>query len=198
MHFTSSAANRKDVAGTSITAESFLLARVDYHVDANDDIYLWVNYDITQGEPLIGTAHASHVGVNNLAFDRIALRAGAASGGLASAQGFFDEVRIGMTFADVTPTGVGPDADFDEDGKVDAADLAAWKGGFGTSGAALHAQGDADGDLDVDGADFVAWQRQLEMTGSSAVGMAAPEPAAGMMLLSALLAMLSGRRDAAS
>jgi len=90
------------------------------------------------------------------------------------------------------------DADFDEDGDVDGADLAEWRAGFGTSGTAIHMDGDADGDLDVDGSDFLTWQRQL---GSAAGGQiattAVPEPAARVSLTVAAIgisiASLAGR-----
>jgi parallel beta-helix repeat protein len=85
-------------------------------------------------------------------------------------------------------------ADFDESGAVDAADLAAWRVGFGTT-AAAHAQGDADGDLDVDGADFLAWQQQVGMTAGGA--RAVPEPPA-LMCVGALVSAVgvAGRRKA--
>jgi GH35 family endo-1,4-beta-xylanase len=61
-------------------------------------------------------------------------------------------------------------ADFDDDGTVDADDLARWQ-----QAAQLgNADGDADGDMDSDGADFLAWQQQLGMSRST------PLPAAGM------------------
>jgi hypothetical protein len=53
------------------------------------------------------------------------------------------------------------EADFDEDGDVDGADLAVWRGGFGLVGSAIHSQGDADFDGDVDGGDYLAWQQQF-------------------------------------
>jgi hypothetical protein len=77
-------------------------------------------------------------------------------------------------------------ADFNGDGLVNAADLASWKLGFGTSPGAAIAQGDADHDGDVDGGDFLQWQRQITPSGAVA---AAPEPAAQSMLLSAVVAM---------
>jgi hypothetical protein len=46
-------------------------------------------------------------------------------------------------------------ADFDDDGQVDAADLALWETGFGAAIAALHNQGDANADVASDGADFL-------------------------------------------
>jgi hypothetical protein len=79
-------------------------------------------------------------------------------------------------------------ADFNEDGQVDADDLAAWHAGFGQSGNASHADGDANGDSVVDGADFLIWQRNLN--GAPSVGASnreVPEPAAGVLTLAALL-----------
>jgi len=73
--------------------------------------------------------------------------------------------------------------DFNNDGAVNGLDLAAWKSGFGATGAAAtKAAGNADGDGDVDGRDFLIWQRSV---GPLAVGAAAsvPEPT-GFVLLS--------------
>jgi hypothetical protein len=67
-------------------------------------------------------------------------------------------------------------ADFDEDGDVDAHDLVKWRAGFGVSGSATHAQGDADGDHDIDGADFLAWQRQITGGAIAEASLAVPEP----------------------
>ncbi|MCA9230602.1 MAG: hypothetical protein KDA57_08120 [Planctomycetales bacterium] len=85
-------------------------------------------------------------------------------------------------------------ADFDEDGDVDQADLAAWQHGFGTASAAEHHQGDADGDMDVDGADFLTWQTQY--TGSIsplAASAPIPEPSGAVLLGIAISAILSAR-----
>jgi len=80
---------------------------------------------------------------------------------------------------------VGPtpmlEADFDEDGDVDGADLVKWKAGFGASGLATHMQGDADGDHDVDGRDFLVWQRQLGGGAATTAATAAPEPASAWL-----------------
>jgi probable HAF family extracellular repeat protein len=74
----------------------------------------------------------------------------------------------------LTPVSLIP-GDFNGDSSVDAADLASWKAGFGTSGDATLSQGDADADLDVDGMDLLVWQRHL---GSSipAIASSAPVP----------------------
>jgi hypothetical protein len=69
--------------------------------------------------------------------------------------------------------------DFEQDGDVDAADLAAWSQNVGLVGIATHRQGDADGDADVDGDDFLVWQRQVGGAGP-ALG-AVPEAGAGVL-----------------
>lgn len=67
--------------------------------------------------------------------------------------------------------------DFDEDGTVDADDLARWQEAMQMGTAA----GDADGDLDTDGADFLVWQQQLGLSVTPPLPMgaatSAPEPA---------------------
>ncbi|MBN1851200.1 MAG: hypothetical protein JW829_00690, partial [Pirellulales bacterium] len=47
-------------------------------------------------------------------------------------------------------------ADFNEDRRVDHADLAVWKTSFGS-----NTGGDADGDGDTDGEDFLVWQQEF-------------------------------------
>jgi hypothetical protein len=78
--------------------------------------------------------------------------------------------------------GVDYTADFNNDGKVNSLDLAAWKTAFGATNV-----GDADNDNDSDGADFLVWQRQF---GSGVVSVAAtsavPEPATAALLFSAV------------
>jgi hypothetical protein len=82
-------------------------------------------------------------------------------------------------------------ADFNDDGRVNGADLTKWKGDFG-----LNANSDADGDGDSDGNDFLLWQRQLGsgVPATAAVG-AVPEPAAAVvMALGALMLPAIGNR----
>ena len=85
-------------------------------------------------------------------------------------------------------------ADFDEDGDVDAGDLAAWRLGYGMLTNAEHYAGDADGDGDVDGRDFLVWQQQIGSGALQAVA-SVPEPQTLWLVLSALLgtAALGGR-----
>jgi hypothetical protein len=92
--------------------------------------------------------------------------------GTSPATVYFDNFRI----VDLTP---GLAADFDQDGDVDAADLASLRYGFG-----LFTHGDADRDNDTDGADLLAWQRQLVVP-ASAAGAAVPEPTTALFALTA-------------
>src|SRR3954451_14830337 len=204
VHFTSAATNRQEIAGDSIFTESLLLARVDYYGDTtvNDDIYLWGNYNIAAGEPAIATAPAKLVGGFNLAFDRIALRAGAASSGPPNAQGFFDELRVGTTFGDVTGNGIvcGP-GDVNCDGTVDLAnDFGAIRSNFRKS-VTMRSQGDLNGDNLVNFVDFQQWKVAFLGSGSSLEGLdlsfsETPEPSVvGLCFVSAIACLGSPRRQ---
>jgi hypothetical protein len=79
-------------------------------------------------------------------------------------------------------------ADFDEDGDVDPTDFAIWKGAFD-----LNQLGDADGDNDTDGFDFLVWQQQFGSKPTAApVADVVPEPGAGSLLATALVAAAAG------
>lgn len=80
-------------------------------------------------------------------------------------------------------------ADFDEDGDVDATDLATWQAGYD-----LNASGDTDNDGDTDGRDFLFWQR--EFTGSIPIsaGTTVPEPGLVTVAITALLCLSCKRR----
>lgn len=81
--------------------------------------------------------------------------------------------------------GVDYAADFNNDGKVNGADLAAWKLAFGPGPG-----GDANNDLKTDGADFLIWQRQF---GSGVSAAAIPEPASAALLAIAFAATAVGK-----
>ena len=83
--------------------------------------------------------------------------------------------------------------DFNNDKKVDAADLALLTAGFGVTGSATHAQGDATRDGNVDGADLIFWQQQLGLS-NAAGALAAPEPGSFGMVLSGCAALGVARR----
>jgi hypothetical protein len=77
-------------------------------------------------------------------------------------------------------------ADFNQDGAVNADDLAIWKTAYHAT-----ADGDADGDGDTDGADFLLWQKLVGSSSSQAATATVPEPTAAMMLLTAILTLAS-------
>jgi autotransporter-associated beta strand protein/probable HAF family extracellular repeat protein len=111
---------------------------------------------------------------------------GLTDGGLATGEGFYDDGPGGLSDgmrAFVLDASEASNADFDEDGDVDGADLTRWRTNFVTG--ATHLQGNADGDGDVDGADFLAWQRQAGSPGDVVATGAVPEP--GSMALAAFL-----------
>jgi hypothetical protein len=87
--------------------------------------------------------------------------------------------------------GAPPTADFNGDGYVTGADLAAWRTWFGLGSTATKSQGDADGDQDVDGADFLAWQRQAS---APPAGASVPEPHAATAILTLAAGSLAGSR----
>jgi len=86
------------------------------------------------------------------------------------------------------------EGDFNRDGRVDAADLAAWSAGFGRASGAALGDGDANGDGDADGGDFLVWQKQFGAVASSTVNSAAiPEPATTLLGACCLAGVLGCR-----
>ncbi|QEG34713.1 LVIVD repeat protein [Bythopirellula goksoeyrii] len=83
-----------------------------------------------------------------------------------------------------------PNADFDEDGKIDGADFLVWQRGFGILMDAILADGDANGDGRVDALDLSVWRDQysLETTSSLQAINLVPEPPG---ILIAALTMLT-------
>jgi hypothetical protein len=88
------------------------------------------------------------------------------------------------------------DADFDNNGKVNAADLAVWRSAYG-----VNANGDANDDGVTDGADFLLWQRQLgndATVGSTSLATGVPEPAGGAMIACVAAALAATQRRKAA
>ncbi len=107
-----------------------------------------------------------------------------------SSETFFGEANGPRLSFEFTTGVVFDPADFDEDGDVDADDLATWQASY-----ASDAGGDTDADTDTDGADFLAWQGAY--TGPAVV-TAVPEPTTLSLLgLAALAAVGAGRRRVA-
>ena len=198
-HFTSAAGGRIEVANAPITTQSLLLAKINFHNAANDDFSMWVNPNLSLGEAGLGTPGASSVGLFNLAFDRLSVRAGTASGGFPAAQAFYDELRLGTTFTDVTTSsgscGLG---DADCNGTVDMIDFEAIRSHFRKT-VTLRSDGDLVTNGVVDFADFIQWKTAFSAGGGSMAGMnldffQTPEPSAiGIIFIGTLAFACSPR-----
>jgi hypothetical protein len=94
---------------TPINQQSLLVLRVDYAA-GNDNAYLFVNPTLGV-EPLISGASATLLGVTDLSFFRLRPFTGAndAANSRPYAEFAMDEIRIGDTYADVTPFTVVPE-----------------------------------------------------------------------------------------
>ncbi|RIK70861.1 MAG: hypothetical protein DCC67_20570 [Planctomycetota bacterium] len=112
----------------------------------------------------------------------------------------FTELDDGLSSAFVSPLiweidvigqpVAGDTADFDSDADVDGADLLAWQRGFGVTGSATRAMGDANQDQAVNALDLDVWKQQF-----GAAVAAVPEPATlGGVLVAASLACVGVRR----
>ena len=108
----------------------------------------------------------------------------------------FDELRIGTTWADVTPAvSNAPNADFDSDGDVDGGDFLTWQRNFGIDdNSATLATGDANGDGNVTDADFAVWTAQFGTLDASAAAAQVPEPSTALLLLLATMTGAANRR----
>ena len=87
-------------------------------------------------------------------------------------------------------------ADFNQDGFVNAADYTVWRDNLGST-SATSLSGDADGDLDVDGNDFLVWQQQFGTVPSSVESASVPEPGSGTILVlgaAGMIALASRKR----
>lgn len=82
--------------------------------------------------------------------------------------------------------------DFNNDGAVDALDLARWQGDFG-----VNRDSDVDADGDSDGHDFLVWQRKLDNTFDTTT-MSIPEPSAALLAAGAVAFGLIRRHHARS
>jgi autotransporter-associated beta strand protein len=124
-------------------------------------------------------------------------------GGVPMQAGLWGADGSGAQFTSPLITGTGlleveADADFNNDGSVDAADITAWQGAFGLAPGSgidpnlLHSIGDSDFDSDVDGVDFLAWQQQLGLTPPPVAAI--PEPATAALAAAVVALVIHTRR----
>jgi len=75
---------------------TFFLARIDYKA-GNDDVNVWMNWDLSQGEPDPAVNAPDFNGSSDQTFDRLILRWGGVD---VNAAGMFDDFRLATTYAD--------------------------------------------------------------------------------------------------
>lgn len=84
------------------------------------------------------------------------------------------------------------DADFNDDGIVNGADLLIWQRGFGSG--TNYAAGDADGNGMVNAADLAWWKATFGTSGASANVAAVPEPSSTVLAGAAMFVFRAMRR----
>jgi len=183
----------------------------------NDTVSLWMNPGSGTLGSATGEADASQAAAGNLgsyfgalrAFGTVTSDVSLAATGSINSFGLigylrtvnttiavdFDELRIGTTWASVTPAATEtPTGDFDGDGDADGHDFLTWQSNYGRTGAALN-QGDADLNGTVNDADFAIWKSEFGQTNLAApAGSAVPEPTSLAAALFAIAAAGALRR----
>jgi autotransporter-associated beta strand protein len=163
-------------AGTLRLGRSFLANAADVYLSSGSTLEL----DFT-GAPDV---------IDALFIDGVSQLAGT-WGAVGSGAQHTSPLMTGTGLLEVTAFVAPMPGDFNGDRKVDAVDLAAFRGGFGMTSAATAAHGDADGDGDVDGSDFLTWQRNFG-AGDPPAG-AIPEPAGFALVATAATTLLRRR-----
>ena len=156
-------------AGVSYDEQVFYVARIDF-LAGDDEISVWIDPDLDQ-EP----AFADSV-VNKFVVEDSAVNATIFSG---PADTYFDELRVGTTWADISPIAgsSGAPGDFDADGDVDGADFLAWQTGAATP------------------ADLTLWENNFGTSAAGASTGAVPEPTSICLLsIAGVMGCLRRRR----
>lgn len=163
---------------------AFLVARLEFNsgAGASEIIRLYVNPAPGRPEPTAANVTRSDLDLGTLT------GVGISTG--TNATWSVDEIRLGDTYADVSPATFVPKAgDAIFDGAVDHLDFLALYQSFGTG--STWTQGDFNGDANVDFADFQILERNVA-GGNPSATVLLPEPAACGLLV--VVTLLTGRR----
>jgi hypothetical protein len=163
-------------------------------VTAANDRGIWATDAFGQLQLIVreGAAIEVEAGVMRTVNSLATLVASGGQDGVASGFNNVGELAFTTSFTDgssgaLVSSRVARRGDFNRDGTVDAADLAAWRNEFG--GTTANPAADDDDDGDVDGADFLAWQRGFATPSSPA--RVIPEPSCGALAALAVAAHFS-------
>jgi len=109
-HFTEPNPTYRAYSTNSITNQSLVVLRFDFLTNdvtagiyTNDNIHLWINPQLGVEPSTNSVATNGIANGHDLSFNRLRFFAGAVNGTQAAAEWYCDEIRIGDTYADVTP-----------------------------------------------------------------------------------------------
>lgn len=119
--------------------------------------------------------------------------------GFVNSVAYYDELLtpaaiLALGAASATGIPVATDADFDDDGDVDGADLLRWQRNVGTTSGASNGQGDADGNGAVNAADLAVWKGKFGVPAAAVAG-AVPEPGSLAFAAAGLASLAVARRN---
>jgi hypothetical protein len=129
----------------------------------------------------------SNVGTSLRQYNVIRIGSGLSS----TVDAYYDNVKLEFIPGVVPPAN---DADFNEDGVIDAGDYPVWRKYNPMASGATEATGDADGDGDNDDDDYLEWYETYGESSPTGHSGAVPEPAGVVMLLTGLAALAIRRR----
>lgn len=115
-------------------------------------------------------------------------------------ESFLTIFNVGVSYNDLTPAsdalwGAAFPGDYDQDGRVDDADLAEWAVAYGDEPAVRWAGTDGNGDGVINAADYTVWRDNREATLMSlSPGAVVPEPRAGLLGLFGVAGLASRYR----
>jgi hypothetical protein len=186
---------------SSLTPDSTVLVVGNYELNpagtTDDIVRLWINPTPGEaaGTPTLEVANGGDVvtgagaqGAINSIFFRDGAGTVTATAGIRLGPITIDEVRVGLSFADVTPVATVPvlAGDYNNDGLVDASDYVAWRKGI--------IQNETVSPDVVDDLDYDEWLEHFGTGEAGSGGGAVPEPASVVLCVIGIIGFLS-RRD---
>jgi hypothetical protein len=157
--------------------------KVEMTLNAN----LFIDYNFYVDNILSETVSMTVGALRN--WDTVVLGSGLSN---ASTSAYFDNVLLQLN----PPAPPAVNADFNDDGVIDAADYVVWRKFNPLASGATQGTGDADGDSDNDDTDYAEWFERFGQPspGGGGGGGAVPEPSTIALLMIGVAALAGGRR----